>query len=244
MRVVAGRFRSRQLEGPRHRGTRPTSDRVREAIFDLLVSRLGPGGLAGALVWDLFAGTGALGIEALSRGARQVVFVERDPRAQAVLLANLRRLVGAEQVLVARSPGILGRRERPGPGAAPEGAARQPEAIVVPGSVARWLQLEGKDLVDLVLCDPPYVFAEWTELLRGLAPRVRPGGLVVLESSRPLPAGSWTVHAERRYGGTLVTVAEFQGAGREAASSDQGVGGVTLGGNPEGSEPGGREVPG
>ncbi|MDQ6811720.1 MAG: 16S rRNA (guanine(966)-N(2))-methyltransferase RsmD [Actinomycetota bacterium] len=83
MRVIAGRLGGRRLKAPRGAVTRPTSDRVREALFALL------GEIAGARVLDLFAGAGGLGIEALSRGAARAVFVERDPAALASLKANL-----------------------------------------------------------------------------------------------------------------------------------------------------------
>ena len=86
MRIVAGRFGGRRLQAPPGRGTRPTSDRVREALF----STLGP--LGGALVLDLFAGSGALGLEALSRGAAHADLVERDARAAAVARANAEAL--------------------------------------------------------------------------------------------------------------------------------------------------------
>lgn len=86
MRVVAGEFGGRRLIGPAGTATRPTTDRVREAIFNSLGSA---GLLEGALVADLFAGSGALGIEALSRGAEQCVFVERDRTALRALDANL-----------------------------------------------------------------------------------------------------------------------------------------------------------
>lgn len=86
MRVVAGEFGGRRLIGPDGTATRPTTDRVREAIFNSLGSA---GLLEGALVADLFAGSGALGIEALSRGAEQCVFVERDRTALRALDANL-----------------------------------------------------------------------------------------------------------------------------------------------------------
>lgn len=86
MRVVAGTARGRRLQAPPGRATRPTSDRVREATFNALASL---GELGGAEVLDLFAGSGALGIEALSRGAAQVTFVDDDPRAVEVVRANL-----------------------------------------------------------------------------------------------------------------------------------------------------------
>ena len=88
MRVVAGQARGRRLVSPRGSDTRPTSDRAREAIFNALRS---VDAISGARVADLFAGSGALGIEALSRGAASCVFVERDPAALAVIEENLER---------------------------------------------------------------------------------------------------------------------------------------------------------
>jgi 16S rRNA (guanine966-N2)-methyltransferase len=89
VRVIAGEFRGRPLRAPRGVRTRPTADRVREALFSML------GDLSGARVLDLFAGSGALGIEALSRGAESAVFVERDQHALAALRRNL-EAVGAD----------------------------------------------------------------------------------------------------------------------------------------------------
>jgi len=83
MRIVAGTLGGRRLKAPAGRATRPTSDRVREALFSIL------GDLTGERVLDLFAGSGALGIEALSRGAASAVFVDSDPRAIAAIRANL-----------------------------------------------------------------------------------------------------------------------------------------------------------
>jgi 16S rRNA (guanine966-N2)-methyltransferase len=83
VRIVAGEFKGRRLHAPRGARTRPTADRVREALFSML------GDVTGARVLDLYAGSGALGIEALSRGAEAAVFVERDPRALAALRRNL-----------------------------------------------------------------------------------------------------------------------------------------------------------
>jgi 16S rRNA (guanine966-N2)-methyltransferase len=83
VRVVAGEFKGRRLRMPRGAPTRPTADRVREALFSML------GDVTGARVLDLYAGSGALGIEALSRGAATAVFVERDARAAAAIRANL-----------------------------------------------------------------------------------------------------------------------------------------------------------
>jgi 16S rRNA (guanine966-N2)-methyltransferase len=89
VRIVAGEYKGRRLRMPRGAPTRPTADRVREALFSML------GDVTGARVLDLYAGSGALGIEALSRGAASAVFVERDARAAAAIQANL-DTVGAE----------------------------------------------------------------------------------------------------------------------------------------------------
>src|SRR5437879_10899565 len=84
MRIIAGTFKGRRLNAPTWPGLRPTSDKLRETIFNILAPRI-----AGARVLDGFAGTGALGIEALSRGAASVTFVERDRRAQELITDNL-----------------------------------------------------------------------------------------------------------------------------------------------------------
>src|SRR5260370_6319490 len=84
MRVIAGSLKGRRLHAPSWPGLRPTSDKLRETIFNILAPRIG-----GAHVLDGYAGTGALGIEALSRGAARVTFVERDRRAQALIAENL-----------------------------------------------------------------------------------------------------------------------------------------------------------
>jgi 16S rRNA (guanine966-N2)-methyltransferase len=93
LRVVAGEFKGRRLRAPRGTRTRPTADRVREALFSML------GDVGGARVLDLYAGSGALGIEALSRGAATAVFVERDPLAVAAIERNL-AAIGVEAVVV------------------------------------------------------------------------------------------------------------------------------------------------
>ena len=98
MRIVAGQFRGRPLQAPAGSETRPTADRVREALFSMLASRLGS--FDDLKVADLFAGSGALGFEALSRGAAHVTFVENDRRAQAALKANAERLDVTDRVRV------------------------------------------------------------------------------------------------------------------------------------------------
>jgi 16S rRNA (guanine966-N2)-methyltransferase len=92
MRIVGGTFRGRPLAAPAHEGTRPTSDRVRESVFNILVHGIPDFAIEGAKVLDLFAGTGALGIEALSRGAAFCLFVEEDADARAVIRRNVEAL--------------------------------------------------------------------------------------------------------------------------------------------------------
>jgi len=183
MRVVAGTARGRPLQAPAGRGTRPTSDRVREAMFSMLASM---DAIEGAVVLDLFAGSGALGIEALSRGAAGVTFVDHDPAAVATVRANL---------------GVLG-----------EEADR---ATVVCSDVLRYLvgaspALPVPSAPDLALADPPYDFDGWGPLLGALAGGTR---LLVAETGAEAGAGwdpgpEWETVKVRRYGGTVVTVAQ------------------------------------
>jgi 16S rRNA (guanine(966)-N(2))-methyltransferase RsmD len=162
---------------------RPTSDRVRESIFDILGSQ---GGVDGLRVVDLFCGSGALGVEALSRGAASAAFVDLDPDALDAVRENLTAigLSDADATLVrATLPGWLRTRiGNPTPGAG--------------------------HAYDLALCDPPYDFSDWSALLEALD-----AATVVMESSSPivLPE-AWVVARERRYGGTLITVAHHRNA--------------------------------
>jgi 16S rRNA (guanine966-N2)-methyltransferase len=105
VRIVAGEYKGRRLRMPRGAPTRPTADRVREALFSML------GDVTGARVLDLYAGSGALGIEALSRGAASAVFVERDARAAAAIQANL-DTVGAEAEVSRQDALAFVRRDR------------------------------------------------------------------------------------------------------------------------------------
>ena len=97
MRIIAGKWRGRTLEAPAGRDTRPTADRVRESLFSMLASRLGS--FEDLRVADLFAGSGALGFEALSRGAAHAVFVESDAKAAAAIRRNADKLSASVQVL-------------------------------------------------------------------------------------------------------------------------------------------------
>ena len=98
MRIIAGQLRGRPLLAPPGSATRPTADRVREALFSMLASRLGS--FEDLRIADLFAGSGALGFEALSRGAAEAVFVENDSRAQAAIKATAAKLGLTEKVRV------------------------------------------------------------------------------------------------------------------------------------------------
>ena len=175
MRVVAGTVRGRLLQAPPGRGTRPTGDRVREAVFNALGSL---GVVEGADVVDLFAGSGALGIEALSRRAARAVFVERERSALATIRANLERLGLAGPAAVIRAGDAVA-------------AAADPELVA--GAA-------------VVFADPPYRFGGWAELLGGLA-GAGFTGLLVAESGRPLAVpGDWHVVREKAYGSTVVTM--------------------------------------
>src|SRR5580698_2494192 len=114
MRIIAGTLRSRTLQAPPGLATRPTSDRLRETLFNVLAPRI-----QGSAFLDLYAGSGAVGIEALSRGAARVVFVERAPAALAVLRGNLAKLgLTAGFRIHAGSVGTVLRRMKPDAGAA------------------------------------------------------------------------------------------------------------------------------
>jgi 16S rRNA (guanine966-N2)-methyltransferase len=176
MRVIAGRLGGRRLKAPPGRGTRPTSERVREALFAMLAE------IEGARVLDLFAGSGALGIEALSRGAARAVFVERDALAVRVLKENLAALGLTEEA-----------------------------AEVRPGQALRALQSarDAKETYDLLLIDPPYGLAPdlGPELSVLLPPLLAPGARIVLESDRRAPLHlDAAVERQRRYGDTLITI--------------------------------------
>jgi 16S rRNA (guanine966-N2)-methyltransferase len=179
VRVIAGRYGGRRLRSPRGRTTRPTSDRVREALFSML------GDLQGAAVLDLFAGTGALGIEALSRGAARAVFVEHDAASAQALTANLAALELVEPMAELR-----------------RGEAR----------LALRTARERRETYDLIFVDPPYGDAQaWErELSVALPLLLAPAGRVVVESDRRAPL-RLTLEAERdrqqrRYGDTTITI--------------------------------------
>lgn len=141
MRIIAGKWRGRPLKAPPGMSTRPTADRVRETLFSMLASRLGS--FEGLGVADLFAGSGALGLEALSRGAASAVFAESDPKAAAIIRHNAERL-GASIQLLAGSALAL---PRSGPFdlifADPPYAAGSGTAVVAAVTKAAWLERGG-----------------------------------------------------------------------------------------------------
>ena len=156
MRIIAGDLRSRTLQAPTGQATRPTSDRLRETLFNVLASRI-----EGAGFLDLYAGSGAVGIEALSRGAARVVFVERAAPALKVLRRNLDRLGLASRVRVQSESAVA--------------VLRGPRT--------------GSAGFDLVFLDPPYdahtEYATVLALLGGeAAGLLAPGAVVIAEHRR------------------------------------------------------------
>ena len=174
MRIIAGSRRGHRIAAPRGVVTRPTSDRVRESAFALI------GPLEGARVLDLFAGSGAMGLEALSRGASRCVFVERDRAACRVIEENLAKL-GLTGALVLARDGIAVLRE--------EGARGR--------------------RYDLVLADPPYAeWTKLAPQLGELVPPLLDdAGLFVVETDASLePELPLDLVTSRRYGSARITV--------------------------------------
>jgi 16S rRNA (guanine966-N2)-methyltransferase len=185
MRVVAGRLGGRRLRAVPGSATRPTSDRVREALFSVLGSRV-----EGARVLDLFAGTGALAIEALSRGAASAVLVEQSAQATAVIRANLEALDLAAVATVRRTKvEVYLRGQRDGP-------------------------------FDLVFLDPPYALPVGLlagMLVRLTRVALAPGAVLALESSARAEPPPWPpdLHPDhpRRYGDTALHLATYHPPG-------------------------------
>ena len=192
MRIVAGTLRGRTINAPEGEGTRPTTDRVREALFSSLYSLRG--GFEGAIVLDAFAGSGALGIEALSRGAEFAAFAERDPKAAKVLEANV------------RSCGLESSR-----------------AAVLRRDVMNGLPKVTSHAFDLVFLDPPYSYdaAEVLQMVSGLCDggMVAKGAIIVYEHAlksaddvtAAFEAIGCQVRPSRKYGKTGVTIGIMEG---------------------------------
>jgi len=163
MRVIAGEFRSRLLQAPKGMATRPTSDKLRQTLFNILEAGVGPR-VEGSRFVDLYAGSGAVGIEAISRGAEFVWFAEKEKPAVAAIRANLAMLkIGGGYALEDRGVGKL------------------LESMV-----------EKKRVVEIVFLDPPYEAAEEYDfalhfLCRHQAELLAEGAIVVAEHGKKLP---------------------------------------------------------
>jgi 16S rRNA (guanine966-N2)-methyltransferase len=178
MRIIAGKYRGRRLHVPKGLDVRPTADRIKEAVFSILTPRL-----QGADVMDIFAGAGALGLEALSRGARRCVFVDSDPRSIETVRRNAETVGVLDAVRIIRAD-----------------VARGPSPLS---------DLEGG--FDLIFLDPPYGTGLAAQALAlvdraGLAAE---NALAVVEHARTedlagTPAG-WTVQDVRTYGRTRIS---------------------------------------
>jgi 16S rRNA (guanine966-N2)-methyltransferase len=178
MRVIAGTARGITLRAPKDRSTRPITDRVKETLFAILGDRV-----PGARVLDLYAGSGAIGIEALSRGAARADFVERGRAALDVLRANLER------------------------------TGLDADAGVHPVDVERFLAAAGDAEWDLAFLDPPYETRAIVAPLRALAPHLAPGASVVLKHfwrTDPTEVPGLRVTRQRRFGETMLTFLEVE----------------------------------
>jgi 16S rRNA (guanine966-N2)-methyltransferase len=178
MRIIAGERKGHTIFAPKGRDTRPTSDRVRENVFNIVAPWV-----EGARVLDLYAGSGAMGLEALSRGAAAAVFVEADGEAVRTIERNLDKL---------RLTGATVLRADAWTGLAQEAAA-------------------GRQY-DLVLADPPYAMTDYDTLARYLPRVLAQDGLLVFESdARTEPElQGLAVRTSRKYGSTRVTVFEHE----------------------------------
>lgn len=172
-RIIAGRFRGRRLQAPSGTGTRPTADAMRETIYNVLGDVVRE-----ARVADLFAGSGSLGLEALSRGARTVVFVDTAPAALAALRGNIAAL------------GVQG------------------ESSVVRADAVRYLGGSALEPFDLVLADPPYALGAEDAILAAAQQPVAPGGWLVLQHGKqwqvPSATPGWRQMRPRRFGDTTI----------------------------------------
>ncbi|HHG89381.1 MAG TPA: 16S rRNA (guanine(966)-N(2))-methyltransferase RsmD [Devosia sp.] len=186
MRIIAGQFRNKKLIPPEDQSIRPTPDRVRESVFNILVSRLGPD-FSGHRVLDLFAGTGALGIEALSRGADYAMFVDKGVEARASIRQNMEHFgLGGQSKLLRRDATMLG-------------------------------PVDNFTPFDLVFCDPPYGKGLGEQALASARDGgwLAPGATIVLEEKRGVDVAlpeQFTLLDQRTYGQTSVHFVEFGSA--------------------------------
>lgn len=185
VRIIGGRWRNTRLAVPASPGLRPSSDRVRETLFNWLLPML-----PGARVVDVFAGTGVLGLESVSRGAAHALLLERDAALARSLHAAVRRLSAQDAVEVVRADAVA------------------------------WLAGHAGEGFDLAFVDPPFGGDLWQATLQALLPRLAPGAWLYLESPHDkvpvLPAG-WVLHRE---GGTReVRFALYRAPGRRGADT-------------------------
>ena len=182
MRIAGGEFRGRVLLVPKSGEIRPTQDRVREALFSMLMNAV-----PGADFLDLFAGSGAVGFEALSRGAKSAVFVERNPRHADIIVKNAATLLGN---------------------------ARASAASVIRADAYAFIERYAGSGFDIVFADPPYALGDergYDGVLDTLARRgvVRPGGIFVAETAANTalaePTG-WTLLRDRTYGKSRIAM--------------------------------------
>ncbi len=184
MRITSGKYGGRIVRTPRGDAVRPTQDRVREALFSMLLAEL-----PGARFLDLFAGTGAVGIEAVSRGAGDVVWVEGDRVIHSLTVQNVTDIAGAA---FARN--------------------------VACSDVPRWIRTAGRGAAfDIVFADPPYVQAKdggLADLAEALKQQgvVAPGGLLIVEMPVDAPVAAlpgWEILRDRTYGKTRLVIRQL-----------------------------------
>ncbi|WP_312705425.1 16S rRNA (guanine(966)-N(2))-methyltransferase RsmD [Stenotrophomonas lactitubi] len=164
VRIIGGRWRNTRLPVPTLPGLRPSSDRVRETLFNWLTPKLG-----GARVLDLFAGSGALGLEAVSRGAAHATLVERDAQLARNLSAAVAKLQAGDSVTVAQADAL------------------------------RWLQGASAQQADLVFIDPPFADGLWQDVLAQLPRHLAADAWLYLESPAshvPVLPPEWLLHRD------------------------------------------------
>ena len=164
VRIIGGRWRNTRLQVPSLQGLRPTSDRVRETLFNWLMPKL-----PGARVLDLFAGSGALGLEAVSRGAASAQLVEHDPALVSALRQVVTRLDAAAQVQVTAADAV------------------------------QWLDTAAPQQADIVFIDPPFAAGLWAQVFERLPRHLAADAWMYVEApagAAPVPPAGWSPHRE------------------------------------------------
>lgn len=179
MRIIAGEWKGRRISAPEGHDVRPTTDKVREAIFGSIGPRI-----VDASVLDVFGGSGAFGMEAASRGAKRVVIIENNRRAQNQIQANLKLLRDPDMIRLMRASYTQAMRE-----------------------------LAGGDPFDIVFMDPPYESNQYTPALQALEDNelVAPEALVILESNCAIEpeVSNFRVTRSKRYGSVYISYGAF-----------------------------------